>query len=103
MPRPLGVGQAIAESISCLLPEMAVAMPKILHLSIFGIYICYLYGCVSFWRAEKLAALFLGRGKVCEGFDRLRALGFYLRGCDRAPIFATIGKENSTSFHLHPL
>jgi hypothetical protein len=31
------VGQAIAESISCLLPEMAVAMPKILHLPIFGI------------------------------------------------------------------
>lgn len=36
-PRPVGVGQAIAESISCLLPEMAVAMPKILHSTIFGI------------------------------------------------------------------
>jgi hypothetical protein len=37
LPRLPGVGQAIAESISCLLPEMAVAMPKILHLPIFGI------------------------------------------------------------------
>ena len=37
LPRLSGVGQAIAESISCLLPEMAVAMPKILHLPIFGI------------------------------------------------------------------
>lgn len=27
----VGVGRAIAESISCLLPEMAVATPKILH------------------------------------------------------------------------
>ena len=27
----LGVGRAIAESISCLLPEMAVATPRILH------------------------------------------------------------------------
>lgn len=35
-PRLVGVGRAIAESISCLLPEMAVATPKILHLSIFG-------------------------------------------------------------------
>jgi len=35
-PRPVGVGRARAESISCLLPEMAVATPKILHLSIFG-------------------------------------------------------------------
>src|ERR1700742_4727280 len=33
----VGVGRAIAESISCLLPEMAVATPKILHFSIFGL------------------------------------------------------------------
>jgi hypothetical protein len=32
VPRPVGVGQAIAESISCLLPEMAVAMPNILSI-----------------------------------------------------------------------
>jgi hypothetical protein len=32
VPRPAGVGQAIAESISCLLPEMAVAMPNILSI-----------------------------------------------------------------------
>lgn len=34
--RLIGVGQASSESISCLLPEMAVAMPKILHFTIFG-------------------------------------------------------------------
>ena len=42
-----GVGQAIAESISCLLPEMAVAMPKILHLPIFGI-LSALASCFTF-------------------------------------------------------
>ena len=31
-----GVGQASSESSSCLLPELAVAMPKILRFPIFG-------------------------------------------------------------------
>ena len=47
LPRLSGVGQAIAESISCLLPEMAVAMPKILHLPIFGI-LSALTSCFAF-------------------------------------------------------
>ena len=37
----LGVGQASSESPSCLLPDRAVAMPKILHSSIFGTFTCY--------------------------------------------------------------
>lgn len=45
------MGRAIAESISCLLPEMAVATPKILHFSIFGhdVSLCgaHFYFCPS--------------------------------------------------------
>ena len=71
-PRPLGVGQAIAESISCLLPEMAVAMPKILHLSIFGIhlFVCLTcMGCIYFLFLEffggwRLGVVFFVRMKV---------------------------------------
>ena len=72
MPRPVGVGQAIAESISCLLPEMAVAMPKILHLSIFGIhlYVCLTcMGCIYFLFLEffggwRLGVVFLENKKI---------------------------------------